>query len=90
MRIFSSYPVGCIKMKNIDSIWGTLNSLNNSKKVFSEVKDEIGTILDSLKPLEQSEPIKATVKSSSEIYCEWKELKTKSNFNVCYMLHKGK
>lgn len=63
MRIFSSYPVGCIKMKNIDSIWNTLTDLNKSKKVFTEVKDEIGTILDSLKPLERSEPIKATGKT---------------------------
>ncbi len=62
MRVFSSYPVGCIKMKNIEQIWSTLSELNKSKKVFSEVKEEIGTILDSLKPLEKSEPIKATGK----------------------------
>ncbi len=63
MRVFSSYPVGCIRMKNIEQIWTTLSELNKSKKVFSEVKEEIGTILDSLKPLEKSEPIKATGKS---------------------------
>lgn len=62
MRVFSGYPVGCIKMKNIDTIWNTLTDLNKSKKVFSEVKEEIGTILDSLKPLDKAEPIKATGK----------------------------
>ncbi len=60
MRVFSGFPAGCMKMKNNENIWETLNDLNNSTDILSEVKEEINTILDSLKPLNKPVPVKAT------------------------------
>ena len=59
MRIFSGFPAGCLKMKNVDVIWETLNKLNSNKDLFTEVKEEINTILDTLKPLEKPSPVRA-------------------------------
>lgn len=58
LRIFSSFPSGCVKMKSCGFIWQTLRNLLGNPNLYSDVKEEIESTLETLKPLEKPSPIK--------------------------------
>ncbi len=89
MRIFATYPNGCVRMKKIRLVWTTLNGLIKRDDLFEDVREEVVFILDILKPLSKPNPIRATVKSSTEILCEWDPVELKNKLNPSYTLLKG-
>jgi hypothetical protein len=60
MRIFASFPNGSIKMKRVGLVWDTLNDLNKSENLYSDVREEIIIIIDTLKPLPNPGHIRAS------------------------------
>ncbi|CAF0722557.1 unnamed protein product [Brachionus calyciflorus] len=89
LRIFSSFPAGCVKMKNAELVWQTLNELLKKKDLYVDVREEINMILDTLKPIEKPELTAVTVSGPSSVRCEWKLLKTKSKLTINYHLFKN-
>lgn len=58
LRIFSSFPLGCLTMKSSAIVWETLNSVIKSEELYVDVKDEIVLTLEALKPLEKPSVVK--------------------------------
>lgn len=88
LRIFCSFPSGCSKMKTMTIITQTLNELMQNEDLYIDVREEITTILDTLKPLDKPEPIKAEVKGPTEIVCEWSAYSVKNKITIRYLLFK--
>lgn len=60
LRIFSSKPSGCLKMKTLGIIWKTLNELLNQKDLYNDVREEIESTIDILKPVDKPQTLRAT------------------------------
>ena len=57
--MFCSFPLGCIKMKAAPLFWQRIFELNNHIDLSFDVREELGIILDTLKPLEKPYSVKA-------------------------------
>lgn len=62
--MFCSFPSGCIKMKAIPNLWQRINELYSNIDLSFDVREELGIILDTLKPLEKPEPVRVEGKLS--------------------------
>lgn len=89
MRIFASYPNGCLSMKRQGLVWDTLNTLMKRNDLYEDVKEEVSFILDTLKPLPKPNQLRATVKSSTQVLCEWEPVNLKSKLSLNYVLFRG-
>lgn len=89
MRIFATYSNGCARMKRVSLVWTTLNDLMKRNDLLDDVKEEVVFILDTLKPLPKPNPVRVTVKSSTEVLCEWDSISFKNKLNPIYTLFKG-
>jgi len=66
-----------------------LNKLNQDEEVCDDVREELVSILSSLKPIDKANPVRLEVKGSNQIYCEWDRVELKSKFQIRYLLFKG-
>lgn len=53
-------------MKNIPHVWRTLTDLAKCQDLYIDVKEEVTTILDTLKPLEKPNKVRVTGNSSQK------------------------
>ena len=90
MRIFSGFPAGCVRMKGLSFIWQTLKHLLSNPNLYSDVKEELESTLETLKPLEKPSPIRVLALTPTEVQCEWNEVKLKNKLKVHYLVCKSK
>ncbi|RNA10445.1 hypothetical protein BpHYR1_001734 [Brachionus plicatilis] len=87
--VFSNYPSGYIKMKNIESLWKTISDISKKNDLNNDVREEINIILETLKPIEKPEMLNVTVLGPNSVRCEWKPLNCKAQLTIEYFLFKN-
>jgi hypothetical protein len=91
LKMFCSYPNGCMKMRSDDKIKNSMKELLKNEDLYTDVREEVNVILENLKPLEKPGPVRCKVNGSYEVFCEWETFNNSLiKQTVKYILFKSK